>query len=72
MAALSFDFQEFTMSGANEKWKELCEQVIAERDPNRLTELIAMLTDELGRAGIRKQGTIRATKSIKEPGPLCP
>jgi len=35
------------MSGANEKWKELCEQVIAERDPNRLTELVAMLTDEL-------------------------
>jgi hypothetical protein len=35
------------MSGANEKWKELSEQVIAERDQNRLTELVAMLTDEL-------------------------
>jgi hypothetical protein len=35
------------MSGANEKWKELCEQVIAERDPKRLTELMAMLNDEL-------------------------
>ena len=45
--ALSFDFQEYTMSGANEKWKELCEQVIAERDPKRLTELVEMLNDEL-------------------------
>lgn len=27
------------MSGANEKWKVLCEQVIAERDLDRLTEL---------------------------------
>jgi hypothetical protein len=44
--ALSLDFQEYTMSGANEKWKELCEQVIAERDPERLTEL-EMLNDEL-------------------------
>lgn len=35
------------MSGANEKWKVLCEQVIAERDLDRLTELVAMLSDEL-------------------------
>jgi hypothetical protein len=33
------------MSRANEKWKELCEQVIAERDPTRLTELVATLND---------------------------
>jgi hypothetical protein len=37
------------MSGANEKWQELCEQVIAERDPKRLTELVEMLNDELGK-----------------------
>jgi hypothetical protein len=35
------------MAGANEKWKELCKQVIAERDPKRLTELVALLNDEL-------------------------
>jgi len=35
------------MSGANEKWKELCEQVIAERDPKRLMELVETLNDEL-------------------------
>jgi hypothetical protein len=39
------------MSGANEKWKDLCEQVIAERDPKRLAELVEMLNDELEEAG---------------------
>jgi hypothetical protein len=46
-AARRSDFQESTMSEAKEKWKELCEQVMAERDPKRLTELVAMLNDEL-------------------------
>lgn len=30
-----------------EKWQKLCEQVIVERDPKRLTELVAMLNNEL-------------------------
>jgi hypothetical protein len=35
------------MSGRKEKWQELCEQVIAESDSQRLTELVAMLNCEL-------------------------
>ena len=35
------------MPDAMEKWQELCEQAVAERDPKRLAELIAMLNSEL-------------------------
>lgn len=32
---------------AMEKWQKLCEQVIVERDPKRLTEFVAMLNNQL-------------------------
>lgn len=35
------------MSEPREKWEELCEQVVAERDSKRLTEPVAMLDNEL-------------------------
>ena len=43
------------MSGANEEWKELCEQVIAERDPKRLAELVVMLNGELEKREFEKR-----------------
>jgi hypothetical protein len=44
-----------------EKWQELCEQVIAERNSERLSELVAMLNSELEK---------RDSKSKLEPQSL--
>jgi hypothetical protein len=70
--ALSFDFQEHTMSGANEKWKELCEQVIAERDPKRLTELVDMLNDELEKREFGKRIALAQPNPSKNQEPSAP
>ena len=54
------------MSGANENWKELCEQVIAERDPKRLTELVEMLNDELGKREFGKSTALAQPSKNQE------
>ena len=44
------------MSGIKEKWQELCERVIAERDPQRLSELLKSLNQELEKRESRRKG----------------
>ncbi len=70
--ALRFDGQEYTMTGANENWKELCKQVIAERDPKRLTELVAMLNDELEKREVGQKAALakpNPSKNQERPVP---
>jgi hypothetical protein len=51
------------MAGALEKWQELCQRVIEERDPHRLTELLKMLNDELEKRELRKKARAQQDSS---------
>ena len=56
------------MPDAMEKWQKLCEQVIVERDPKQLTELVAMLNNELEQRGAAKKTASGQQGSSKNGG----
>jgi hypothetical protein len=56
------------MSGTKERWQELCEQVIAEHDSQRLSELVAMLNSELEKRESRARQARSAQNTPSKSG----